>query len=145
MPDTHPLERFLSAQKPSFDRALAEILAGRKTSHWMWYIFPQIRGLGTSETSRHYAIQSLDEARAYINHPILGTRYLQCVQALLRNSHLSAEQIFGPIDAVKLRSSLTLFLQVASEEQARPLQQALRTFFHDQPDPLTLQILQSTS
>jgi len=103
------LDRFVTAQATSYDSALAEIHRGAKRSHWMWYIFPQIAGLGRSEIARHYAIRSLGEAQAYLAHPLLGQRLLECVAALQALPHTTAENVFGGVDAVKLRSSLTLF------------------------------------
>ncbi|WP_422057910.1 DUF1810 domain-containing protein [Sphingomonas sp.] len=103
------LERFVEAQAQSYDAALAEIRRGAKRSHWMWFIFPQLAGLGRSEMAKFYGISSLDEARAYLQHPVLGARYLECVGALqdLRTSNVV--EVFGEVDAMKLRSSLTLF------------------------------------
>jgi uncharacterized protein (DUF1810 family) len=111
--DAYNLQRFVAAQDGVYDTALAELRAGSKQSHWMWFIFPQLRGLGRSPTAQHYGIASLDEARAYLGHPPLGPRLRECVEALLpwAGRH-SAEQILGPIDALKLRSSLTLFDRV---------------------------------
>jgi uncharacterized protein (DUF1810 family) len=105
------LERFARAQNEGgiYDTALSELRRGRKTSHWMWFVFPQIAGLGRSEIARTYAISSVAEARAYLGHPVLGPRLLECCQALLDLSGLSAEDVMGGIDAVKLRSSMTLF------------------------------------
>jgi uncharacterized protein (DUF1810 family) len=107
--DPYQLDRFLAAQADSFDGALAEIRRGRKSSHWMWFIFPQIAGLGHSAMAQHYAIASLDEARAYLAHPILGVRLRDCVEALQDLDRSDPETVFGSIDALKLRSSLTLF------------------------------------
>jgi uncharacterized protein (DUF1810 family) len=104
------LSRFEEAQAGGvFEDALGEIARGRKTSHWMWFVFPQIAGLGQSPTARHYAIRSLDEARAYLAHPLLGARLQQCLAALAALSSADPTDVFGGIDAVKLRSSLTLF------------------------------------
>jgi uncharacterized protein (DUF1810 family) len=116
--DRHRLQRFVSAQDEggTYDRALAELRAGRKTSHWMWFVFPQIAGLGRSPMARAYAIGSLEEARAYLEHPLLGPRLLECAQALLQVEGRSAEQILGGIDAIKLRSSMTLFARADPEE-----------------------------
>jgi uncharacterized protein (DUF1810 family) len=113
--DLHDLQRFVTAQDEggTYERALAELRAGRKTSHWMWFVFPQIAGLGRSEMSRRYAIESLEEARAYLEHPVLGPRLVECAQALLAREGRSAEEIMGGIDAVKLRSSMTLFAQAS--------------------------------
>ena len=132
-----PLDRFLAAQAGSYDTALAELTAGAKRSHWMWFIFPQIAGLGRSSTAIHYAIADLDEARAYLAHPLLGTRYLACLDALLRHAGRNASAMLGEIDAVKLRSSLTLF-DAAGAPPA--VAHALATFF-PAPDPTTLRLI----
>lgn len=108
------LQRFVDAQT-NYQTALAEIRAGEKRSHWMWYVFPQIAGLGSSHMAREYAIDSLEEARAYLAHPVLGARYRECVDALARIP-ANAERVFGGIDAIKLRSSLTLFARAAPDE-----------------------------
>jgi uncharacterized protein (DUF1810 family) len=110
--DPHDLARFVDAQVDDYDEAIAEIQVGRKTSHWMWYIFPQIDGLGFSSMSRRYSIKSLDEARAYLDHPVLGPRLLACVEAALSVDGRSAYQIFGSPDDMKLKSSATLFASV---------------------------------
>jgi uncharacterized protein (DUF1810 family) len=107
------LDRFVEAQEPIWDDVLAELNAGRKTSHWMWFIFPQIAGLGRSETARFYAIADAAEARAYLAHPVLGPRLQEASQALLAHRGRSAEAILGVIDAIKLRSAMTLFDAVA--------------------------------
>jgi uncharacterized protein (DUF1810 family) len=109
MSDPHDLARFVAAQSDSYATALAEVRRGAKRSHWMWYIFPQIAGLGSSGMARTYAIQSLDEARAYLDHPLLGLRLREIVGALQALPATTADAVFGGIDAVKLRSSLTLF------------------------------------
>ena len=111
------LERFVTAQdsRGTYASAVDELRTGRKTSHWMWFVFPQIAGLGVSETSRRYAISSLEEARAYLAHPILGTRLQECVRVLNELSGSTAEEILGPVDAMKLRSSMTLFARAAPE------------------------------
>jgi uncharacterized protein (DUF1810 family) len=136
--DGHPdLQRFLDAQDAggAYDRALAELDAGRKASHWIWFVFPQIAGLGQSEMSRRYAIASLAEARAYAEHPVLGARLRDCCRALLRHRDGSAEEILGGIDAVKLRSSMTLFARAAPEE---PLfAEVLDAFYGGAADPET--------
>jgi uncharacterized protein (DUF1810 family) len=133
------LERFVAAQQESYTRALAEIRAGAKQSHWMWFIFPQIAGLGTSATARHYAIGSLAEARAYLAHPLLGPRLRECVVAL-GSLPPQPEKAFGPVDAMKLRSSLTLFAEAAADE---PVFQATlhRWFGADGADTRTLRLL----
>ena len=113
------LERFVTAQESrgTYRRAVAELRQGRKTSHWMWFIFPQIAGLGRSAMAQAYAISDLTEARAYLAHPVLGPRLLECAQIVAAHRGLSAEQIFGGIDAIKLRSSMTLFAR-ADPDQA---------------------------
>jgi uncharacterized protein (DUF1810 family) len=125
--DPHDLARFVAAQKGVYDRALAELRAGRKASHWMWFVFPQLAGLGGSPTAALYAIGSLDEARAYLAHPILGPRLLQSVETVNRLSGLSAEAIFGFPDVLKLRSCLTLFAEAAPD--ATPFRRALETYY----------------
>ena len=107
--DPYRLSRFVEAQAGTYDRALAELHAGRKTGHWMWFVFPQVAGLGRSPTAQHYAISGLDEARAYLAHPVLGPRLVECAQALLDLPGADAVAVLGSIDAVKLRSSMTLF------------------------------------
>jgi uncharacterized protein (DUF1810 family) len=117
-PMTADLDRFVEAQRGIYEGVLAELRRGRKTSHWMWFIFPQIAGLGRSEMSRAYAIASLDEARAYLAHPVLGVRLRACAAALLSVRGRTAEEILGSIDATKLRSSMTLFHRAAPDEPA---------------------------
>lgn len=136
--DREPLQRFVEAQDQggAYERALAELRAGRKTSHWMWFVFPQIAGLGQSAMSRRYAIESLEEAGAYLEHPVLGPRLIECAQALLEHEKLSARQILGEIDAVKLRSSMTLFVQAGETEV---FEQVLERYFDGEPDPATLE------
>lgn len=109
------LERFVSAQERTYEQALAEIRRGRKSSHWMWFVFPQIAGLGMSSTAQHYAIADLDEARAYLAHPLLGDRLRECTRAVTDSDAGGAEAIFGGIDTMKLRSSMTLFEAAAQE------------------------------
>jgi len=122
------------------DRALLEVRAGRKTSHWMWFVYPQLGGLGRSEVSRFYGIESLDEARAYLAHPVLGPRLREAAAAALAApGGLTAEAIFGPIDAMKLRSSMTLFQAAAREEPVFGL--VLERFCAGQPDQATLRLL----
>jgi len=137
----YDLNRFVTAQDAhgTYNDAVGELRRGRKTSHWMWYVFPQIAGLGYSATSRRYAIASLDEAKAYLEHPVLGPRLRECADLVVRAQAQSAEQIFGGIDAQKLHSSMTLFLRAAPDE---PLfQQVLDQYFGGQPDPATDQRL----
>jgi uncharacterized protein (DUF1810 family) len=137
--DPYNLQRFIDAQNAVFDTALQELIAGSKQSHWMWFIFPQIAGLGLSATARLYAISSLGEARSYFEHPLLGSRLCQCIDALLLwAGRRSAEQILGPVDALKLRSSLTLFDRAGvSGEFAR----GLAAFYHGERDERTLALL----
>jgi uncharacterized protein (DUF1810 family) len=131
------LERFVTAQNAAgtYEHALAELRAGRKTSHWMWFVFPQIAGLGLSAMAHRYAIASLDEARAYLRHPVLGGRLRACVEILGALRSGDAGAVFGAVDAMKLRSSLTLFLRAAPEEAA--FARALDQFFGGEPDPAT--------
>ena len=135
------LARFRDAQDGVFDSALRELRAGRKTGHWMWFIFPQLRGLGRSATAVRYGIADLDEARAYLADPVLGPRLVACAEALLALEGARAEDILGPVDALKLRSSATLFAAAGDTQTAR-LMQALLDRFHDgRPCPLTLAAL----
>jgi uncharacterized protein (DUF1810 family) len=139
--DPHNLQRFVDAQDGVFETALAELRAGAKQSHWMWFVFPQVAGLGHSPTAQFYAIGSADEARAYLEHPLLGPRLRRCVEALLPHAgHRSAESILGPVDALKLRSSLTLFDHVAPHNLFR---KALGAFFAGEPDARTLALIGS--
>jgi uncharacterized protein (DUF1810 family) len=138
---TYDLERFVRAQAPVHDDVVAELREGRKTSHWMWFVFPQIEGLGRSETARSYAIGSLDEARAYLAHPVLGPRLRECTGLLLAVEGRTAASIFGPIDAMKLRSSMTLFLRADPEE---PLfGRVLDRFYGGAPDEATDALLRA--
>ena len=110
------LERFLDAQRLGYDSALTEIRNGKKTGHWIWYVFPQMRGLGHSSNSKYYGISSIDEARAYLSHPVLGARLREIAEALLYHTGKSAEKILGRIDALKVRSSMTLFDMVCPND-----------------------------
>ncbi len=141
MSDPFDLERFVTAQNEhgTYARALAELRAGRKRSHWMWFVFPQIAGLGWSSMSKRYAIRSLDEARAYLAHPVLGARLRECVAALNALPTDDAEAVLGGIDAMKLRSSLTLFLRAAPGDEA--FERALTKFFGGVQDARTLELL----
>jgi uncharacterized protein (DUF1810 family) len=137
--DPFGLQRFVDAQDGVFDQALAELTAGAKRSHWMWFVFPQIAGLGESAMSRRYAIRSLDEARAYLRHPLLGPRLRQSVDFVLPWAAVhSAEAVFGPVDTLKFRSSLTLFAAAAPDE--RLFADALAVYYGS-PDPRTLDLL----
>jgi uncharacterized protein (DUF1810 family) len=139
--DDTDLERFVRAQDDelTFDRAVAELRRGRKTSHWMWFVFPQIAGLGQSLTSRRFAISSLEQARSYLKHPVLGPRLIECASIVEQLKGRSAEQIFGTVDAQKLRSSMTLFARAAPEEAV--FAQVLNRYFDGAPDPATDQCL----
>lgn len=139
MPTDTNLQRFLDAQATDYAPALAEIKAGRKRSHWMWYIFPQLQGLGFSETSRFYALSGRPEAQAYLAHPVLGPRLVEISQALLQLPGSDANRIFGSPDDVKLRSSMTLFAALAPTDPV--FAQVLATFFGGTPDSKTLQLL----
>ena len=129
------LGRFVSAQAGVYEGALLELRRGRKTGHWIWFIFPQVAGLGSSEMSRYYAIGSLDEARAYLAHPVLGPRLLACAAAVLAVSGRSAAEILGSVDAVKLRSSMTLFQRAAPDEPV--FGRVLDRYFDGIADPAT--------
>lgn len=137
------LARFVEAQAGSYAQALAELRAGRKRSHWIWYVLPQVQGLGMSGMSRRYGIASLEEARAYLAHPLLGPRLAECVQAI--NAHHvegrgpSAEEILGGIDAQKFRSCLTLFIAAGGEHAV--FGEALRRYYGGEEDQATLAIL----
>jgi uncharacterized protein (DUF1810 family) len=135
--DPYDLERFVSAQEKggAYDSALGELRAGRKTGHWIWFVFPQIAGLGSSPTSRYFAVSSLEEARAYLRHPVLGPRLASCAGTLLELEGTTAEEIFGRLDALKLRSSMTLFLRAAPDEAL--FTQVLERYFAGQADPAT--------
>jgi uncharacterized protein (DUF1810 family) len=135
----HDLERFVRAQERTGGTALAEIRNGRKRSHWMWYVFPQIAGLGFSEASRRYAIRSAAEARAYLAHPLLGPRLIECFEAALGVEGRTAHEIFGSPDDLKFRSCATLFAGVAPPGSV--FQQALDKYFDGEGDPRTLELL----
>ena len=136
--DPYHLERFVEAQDPIYDRVVAELASGRKNSHWMWFIFPQITGLGGSPTAMRYAISSLDEAKAYLAHPVLGTRLRECVNLVNRIEGRSIHEIFGSPDDKKYRSSMTLFDRAAEHGL---FEQALMKYFGGAPDLLTLERL----
>ncbi len=138
--DPYDLQRFVTAQDAggTYDRAAAELRAGRKTSHWMWFVFPQMAGLGYSPTSQKYAITSLAEARAYLSHPVLGPRLTECATILAGLPGRTAEQIFGEVDALKLRSSMTLFIHAAAPGQPA-FGQVLDRYFNGVPDSATEQ------
>jgi uncharacterized protein (DUF1810 family) len=131
------LGRFVEAQDAggTYPQALRELRAGRKTSHWMWFVFPQVAGLGHSSMAQAYAISSLQQARDYLAHPVLGPRLRACTAAVLTHTDRSAEQIFGGIDALKLRSSMTLFARADPDDPA--FQAVLDAFYGGEPDPRT--------
>lgn len=137
--DPYLLNRFARAQEDDYDQALAEIRSGRKHTHWMWYIFPQIDGLGFSSTAKWYAIKSLAEAEAYLNHPVLGPRLVECAEAALSVEGRSANAIFGSPDDMKLRSCATLFARVAPAESV--FHRLIDKYFQGRPDEKTLQLL----
>lgn len=153
--DRERLERFVEAQDQGgvYERALGELRAGRKTSHWMWFVFPQIAGLGQSTMSQRYAIESLEEARAYLEHPVLGPRLVESAQALLDHDGVSAREVLGEIDAIKLRSSMTLFAHAARPQTSPTIglsrglgeievfEQVLERYFEGEPDEQTLGLL----
>jgi uncharacterized protein (DUF1810 family) len=137
--DPDRLARFVDAQRGVIDGVMAELRAGRKTGHWIWFVFPQLAGLGRSEMARHYGIASLAEAQAYLGHPLLGERLLECVRALLAIEGASAVEVLGQVDAMKVRSSMTLFHRAAPAE---PLFQAvLARWYGGVPDALTDELL----
>jgi uncharacterized protein (DUF1810 family) len=132
---TYDLDRFVIEQEQAYDGALGELRAGRKTGHWIWFIFPQIAGLGSSAMSQRFAIASADEARAYLAQPVLGPRLRECAEAILATNGRTAEQIFGSLDAMKVRSSMTLFHRAAPDE---PLfAEVLERFYGGAADPAT--------
>jgi uncharacterized protein (DUF1810 family) len=137
--DPHNLSRFVQAQEDDYEQALAEIRSGRKRSHWMWYIFPQIDGLGFSSTSRLYSIKSIAEAEAYLSHPVLGPRLVECAEATLRVEGRSAFEIFGSTDEMKLRSCATLFACVAPAGSV--FDRLIDKYFQGQRDGKTLRLL----
>lgn len=136
--DPYRLQRFIDAQRPVFDQAMAELQAGRKRSHWMWFIFPQLEGLGHSAMAQQYAITGLDEAQAYLRHPLLGQRLRDCTHAVNNVKGHSVKDIFGYPDHMKFRSSMTLF---AATGQDPVFQQALNQYFDGAGDPLTVERL----
>jgi uncharacterized protein (DUF1810 family) len=136
MTDRFNLQRFVDAQEPVYEQVRRELRAGRKQSHWMWFIFPQIAGLGQSAISIRFAIGSLDEAKAYLAHPVLGPRLKECARLALDVKGSAAREIFGPIDEMKFRSSMTLFARTAPSDDL--FQRCLDKYFARSPDPATL-------
>lgn len=139
MDDPYELERFVTAQASVYDDVVAELRAGRKESHWMWFVFPQMRGLGMSPLAHRYGITSLGEAQAYLRHPVLGPRLLECVSLLLRHRGRSAREILGSPDDLKLRSSMTLFATAAPQEPS--FADVLAHFYDRRADERTLALL----
>lgn len=139
MPESADLSRFVTAQDSVYDAVVAELRAGRKRSHWMWFVFPQIAGLGRSSTAQHYAIASADEARAYVEHPVLGPRLRECTQLVLAVDGASAEVIFGWPDYLKFRSSMTLFARTATDNSV--FLAALEKFYDGEEDAKTVELL----
>lgn len=148
MTDVYELERFVRAQQPLIERVRAELAAGEKASHWMWFIFPQLRGLGASATARRFGLSGLAEARAYLAHPLLGARLRECTRLVLAVEGRSVEEIFGYPDYLKLRSCLTLFAQAAAPDDGpedRVFSEALAKYYSGEADPKTLALLTSAS
>lgn len=139
--DPFDLARFRTAQQSIFASALAELHAGRKQTHWMWFVFPQLRGLGHSPTARFYGISSIEEARAYLDDPVLGERLRRATAATLAIGNLSARDVFGSPDDMKFRSSMTLFAVAAPKDARAPYQAALDRYFDGMPDPRMLERL----
>ena len=139
MNDPFDLRRFVDAQQSTFESALREIKAGRKQGHWMWFIFPQLRGLGHSHMATHYGLASRDEAAAYLRHAILGPRLLQITDAVNAVEGSTAHDIFGSPDDIKFRSCMTLFAEAAPDQPS--FRRALTRYFEGQPDPATLGII----
>lgn len=136
---SYDLQRFIKAQEKSYSGALSELQRGKKTGHWIWFIFPQYRGLGRSSTSLYYAVGSLTEAKAYLADERLGSRLLECTHALLKLEGRSAKEIFGYPDLLKVRSSMTLFDQVSPS--GNPFARALTKYYQDLPDRKTLELI----
>ncbi len=139
MSNENELQRFVEAQEPRIADAMAELRAGRKRTHWMWFVFPQLRGLGHSQMAWHFGIASRDEAVAYVAHPLLGPRLRDCVELVLAVRGRTAHEIFGSPDDLKLCSCLTLFGEVAGGDSV--FDRALRQYYRGQPDPATLDLL----
>lgn len=138
--DPYDLNRFLSAQEGVYERALAELEGGQKRTHWMWYIFPQIDGLGSSPTAKRYSIKSIEEARQYLNHPVLGKRLLECTEAVVALKGESLSEIFGYPDDLKFKSSMTLFEKITGSGSL--FSSALERYCHGERDAATLRLLE---
>lgn len=142
MEDSDALARFVEAQAPVLSNVRAELRNGRKTTHWMWFVFPQLRGLGRSETAHYYGLGSRAEAEAYLAHPLLGARLRECTELVLALDTTDAHALFGSPDDLKFRSSMTLFSEIAGSESV--FRQALTKYFADEPDTKTLELLRSS-
>lgn len=140
--DPFDLDRFISEQEGVYDRVLDELSCGQKRTHWMWYVFPQIDGLGTSATARHYAIKNIEEAKAYLQHSVLGPRLLECAESVLAIEGRSASDIFGFPDDLKLKSSMTLFACVAGSDSV--FARIIDKYYGGEQDASTLQLLEKT-
>ena len=138
--DAFRLERFVEAQEPVYEHVCAELREGRKRSHWMWFVFPQVRGLGHSPTAQHFAIRSRAEAEAFLRHPVLGVRLRECTALVNAVEGRGISDIFGYPDDLKFRSSITLFAEVAPEEQV--FRQALDKYFGGEPDERTMALME---
>jgi len=145
MPDEidYDLDRFVHAQNGAYERALSELRAGHKRSHWMWFIFPQIAGLGSSFMAEKYAVRSAEEAAAYLADPVLGSRLLRCVDAVLAIEGISAHEVFGSPDDFKLRSSMTLFAAIS--EHGSPFHKVIDKFYRGEFDDRTIQLLDASN
>ena len=141
MNDVYDLQRFLDAQNTIMDQVYLELRNGRKSSHWMWFVFPQVKGLGHSDMARKFAIASADEGKAYLSHPLLGSRLRECTRLVNAVNASTIEQILGQTDAIKFRSSMTLFSCIAPAEKV--FEEALGKYFGGQPDTATLAFLES--
>lgn len=139
--DPSSLDRFVEAQAGTYETALGELRAGRKRSHWMWFVFPQLRGLGRSSTAEFYGIASLTEAERYLDHPVLGPRLVACTEAVLAIENRSLREIFGFPDDLKFHSAVTLFARAAAPEGGGIFREALRRFWTGRDDPGTLALL----
>lgn len=137
--DPFDLQRFVTEQEPVYDTVLAELRAGRKRTHWIWFVFPQLRGLGRSATADRFGIASLAEARAYLEHPVLGSRLRECTRLVQRLEGRSAEDVFGFPDVLKVRSSMTLFARAADDDA--DFDAVLEKFYDGEPDPATVELL----
>jgi len=140
-PDQFDLQRFIEAQDRVYDNVLAELRNGAKRSHWIWFVFPQLRGLGRSDTAQHYGISSLDEARAYLAHPVLGARLRECTGLVAAIGGRSVDEIFGWPDNLKVRSSMTLFAHATDDNAG--FREVLDKFYDGEEDPVTVELLNS--